>query len=94
MAIDKQTVPEAWVTIPTNDQLAAAAGGAERTGPAHPYDFGFFPAMARLIMAHGRIGGAFGRIFSEIMFSPEGKLSRPEREMVAAVAAAGQDCHY
>ncbi len=94
MAIDKKTVPEAWVTIMTNDQLVAAAGGVERTGPAHPYDFGFFPAMARLIMSHGRIGPAFGRLFAEIMFSPEGKLSRSEREMVAAVTAAGQDCHY
>ena len=94
MAIDKQTVPEAWVTIPTNDQLVAAAGGADRPGPAHPYDFGCLPAMARLIMANGRIGGAFVRVFGEIMFSPEGKLSRSEREMVAAVAAAGQDCHY
>ena len=32
--------------------------------------------------------------FSEIMFSPEGTLDRREREMVAAVASAGQDCHY
>ncbi len=94
MAIDKKTVPEAWVTIPTSDELVAAAGGRPTSGPSHPYDFGFFPAMARLIMTHGRIGAAFGRLFSEIMFSPEGKLSRSEREMVAAVAAAGQDCHY
>ena len=94
MAIDKQTVPEAWVAIMTNDQLVAAAGGAERTGPAHPYDFGFFPAMARLIMAHGRIGPKFGQLFGEIMFSEEGTLDRREREMVAAVTSAGQDCHY
>jgi hypothetical protein len=84
------TVPEAWVTIPSDAELRARAGG--RTG--HPYDFGFFPAMARLVMAHGRIGPAFGALFAQIMFSPEGALSRAEREMVASVAAAGQDCHY
>ncbi len=50
--------------------------------------------MGRLIMAHGRIGPKFGALFSEIMFSEEGSLDRREREMVAAVAAAGQDCHY
>ncbi len=94
MAIYKKTVPEAWVPIPTNEELEVLAGGRQTSGPSHPYDFGFFPAMARLIMSHGRIGGAFGRLFSEIMFSPEGALSRSEREMVAAVAAAGQDCHY
>ena len=59
-----------------------------------PYDFGFLPAMTRLVMAHGRIGAAFGQLFAQIMFSPEGALSRSEREMVAAVASAGQDCHY
>jgi len=28
------------------------------------------------------------------MFSPEGAFTRREREMVAAVAAAAQDCTY
>ena len=88
----QKTVPEAWVKIPDPDEfLAAAHQGQGR----HPYDFGsFFPAMARLIMAHGRIGPAFGALFGQIMFSPEGKLNRAEREMVAAVASAAQDCHY
>jgi hypothetical protein len=31
--------------------------------------------------------------FATIMFGP-GALSRPEREMVAGVAAAAQDCFY
>ena len=64
----------------------------ERT-PGHPYDFGFYPAMARLVMSHDTIGQAFGGLFSLIMFAP-GHLDRREREMVAAVAAAAQDCHY
>ncbi len=50
--------------------------------------------MARLIITHRRIGPAYSQLFAQIMFSPEGKLDRAEREMVAAVAAAGQDCHY
>lgn len=59
----------------------------------HPYDFGFAPAMARLVAAHPRIASAFGALFRVIMFEP-GHLDRREREMVAAVAAAAQDCHY
>ena len=49
--------------------------------------------MPRLHMAHPRIGPLFGPLFREIMFG-QGELSRAEREMVAAVAAAAQDCHY
>lgn len=59
----------------------------------HPYDFGFAPAMVRLVLAHDTIGLAFAQLFRQIMFMP-GKLDRREREMVAAVAAAAQDCHY
>ena len=84
-------VPDAWVAMPTNEQVMARLREA---GAKHPYDFGFFPAMGRLIAAHGRIGAAFGALFGQIMFSPEGALSRAEREMVAAVSAAAQDCHY
>ena len=84
------TVPDAWVQLPTEDELRALFP-PDRT---FPYDFGFLPAMARLITAHGRIGPAFGQLFAQIMFAPEGHLDRREREMVASVAAAGQDCHY
>ena len=81
------SLPDAWVTIPTEEKLRTLrpSGG--------PYDFGFLPAMARLIMAHPRIGFAFGQLFGEIMFAP-GRLERREKEMVAAVAAASQDCFY
>ena len=83
-------VPDAWVHMPSEDELRAAIP----RGAGFPYDFGFLPAMARLVRAHPRIGQAFGALFAQIMFSPEGKLSRAEREMVAAVSAAAQDCHY
>jgi alkylhydroperoxidase/carboxymuconolactone decarboxylase family protein YurZ len=59
----------------------------------HPYNFGFVPAMGRLVAAHPRIGPFLARLFNEVMFQP-GALGRREREMIAAVAAAAQDCHY
>ncbi len=89
--VRENVVPEAWVQMPSDAELRARVPAGV---PTHPYDFGFFPAMARLVMAHGRIGPAFGALFAQIMFSPEGKLSRAEREMVAAIASAAQDCHY
>ncbi len=75
--------------MPGDDELRAQIPREAK----YPYDFGFLPAMARLIRAHGRIGQAFGALFAQIMFVP-GHLDRREREMVAAVTAAGQDCHY
>ncbi|MBI2168430.1 MAG: hypothetical protein HYU28_02860 [Actinobacteria bacterium] len=81
-------VPDAWVAMPSEDELRALFP------PDMPYDFGFYPAMVRLIMAHPDIGMAFGLLFAQIMFAEEAALSRPEREMVAAVAAAAQDCFY
>lgn len=85
-----ETLREAWVTIPTEAELRAQLP----PGRAYPYDFGFLPAMGRLLRTHGRIGKAFLQLFSEIMWTPESRLSRQEREMIAGVAAAAQDCHY
>ena len=79
----------AWVTIPSSEELAAL--GFPLTG--YPYGFGFFPAMSRLILAHRRLAPAFGQLFSSVMFD-DGALDRREREMVAAVASAAQDCFY
>ncbi len=62
-------------------------------GSKDGYDFVYSPAMGRLLAAHDEIGPAFGRLFAQVMFKP-GHLTRPEREMVAAVAAAAQDCFY
>ncbi len=83
----KTTIPEAWVTMPDEGTVRAYMGSG------HPYDFGFLPAMARLVSSHMRIAPFFGGLFRQIMFEP-GALTRDEREMVAAVASAAQDCHY
>lgn len=87
---DEKTNREAWVAIPSEAELRAQLP----PGRAYPYDFGFLPAMGRLLRTHGRIGGAFLKLFGEIMWTPESVLSRGEREMIAAVTAAAQDCHY
>lgn len=79
--------PDSWVDMPTEAEMR------ERFGKGGIYDFGFVPAMTRLVMAHPGIAPAFGALFVQIMFAP-GALERPEREMVAAVAAAAQDCFY
>jgi alkylhydroperoxidase family enzyme len=70
--------------------LDIRAAGAPKDSP---YNFGYRSEMGTLLSAHPRIGPAFWALFSEIMFAP-GALTRAEREMVAAVAAAAQDCHY
>lgn len=84
------SIREAWVSIPTEAELRPHMP----PGKSYPYDFGFLPAMGRLLRMHGRIGKAFLQLFSEIMWSAESRLSRQEREMIAGVAAAAQDCHY
>ncbi len=73
--------------MPSEEQFRAQMGGARG------YDFGFVPAMGRLIGAHPGIAPFFGALFMRLMFGP-GALERREREMVAAVAAAAQDCRY
>ncbi len=90
MTIEREATkiePDAWVAMPDEATVRAYMGSG------HPYDFGFLPAMARLISSHAGIAPYFGMLFRQIMFEP-GVLSRPEREMVAATAAAAQDCHY
>jgi hypothetical protein len=77
---------QAWVELLDLDVARSMFSG-------HPYDFGFVPGMGRLIGAHDGIAPLFGMLFNRIMFEP-GALSRAEREMIAAVAAAAQDCHY
>jgi alkylhydroperoxidase/carboxymuconolactone decarboxylase family protein YurZ len=79
---------EPFIALPTEAELRARPGG-----PSTPYDFGFIGDMSRLLAAHQRIGPAIKRAFAEIMFAP-GALDRAEREMVAAVASAAQDCEY
>lgn len=84
---DRPGVPDAWVAMPSEEEIRAFM----RSGQV--YDFGFLTGMQRLIMSHLGIAPFFGALFQAIMFAP-GALARREREMVAAVAAAAQDCHY
>ncbi|MFQ5968025.1 MAG: hypothetical protein ACE5MI_10495 [Acidimicrobiia bacterium] len=77
---------EAWLDLPSEEEVRAR-------GDRSVYDFGRIPAMSKLIDAHPRIGPRFGELYLEIMFR-EGALTRSEREMVAAVASAAQECFY
>ena len=85
--MDDSNVPDAWVAMPSEADIR------DQFPSGHPYDFGFIAGMQRLVMAHMGIAPFFGALFRQIMFEP-GALERREREMVAAVAAAAQDCHY
>jgi hypothetical protein len=78
---------DAWVELPSTEDVQALLG---RGGI---YDFGFVPAMTRLVLSHLDIAPHFGALFAHVMFAP-GALERREREMVAAVTAAAQDCFY
>ena len=86
--VDQATRP-AWIELPSEEEMHAR----RPPGVRHPYDFGFVAGMSRLIAAHERIGTAFSALFRQVMFEP-GTLDRREREMIAAVAAAAQDCTY
>ena len=86
--MDNATVPEAWIELVPKETIQQEMGSAK-----HPYNFGFVAGMSRLVRTHPRIGAAFGKLFAEVMFKP-GRLSRREREMIAAVTAGAQDCFY
>jgi alkylhydroperoxidase/carboxymuconolactone decarboxylase family protein YurZ len=49
--------------------------------------------MIRMVRANPRLGKTLGAHYGEVMFGP-GTLDRREREMIAAVASAAQDCTY
>jgi hypothetical protein len=87
VAADPDPQASAFIQLPTREEVEA------RRPPDHPYYFGFTTGMSRLLSAHPRIGPAFQALYGAIMFAP-GPLSRPEREMIAAVAASAQFCHY
>lgn len=78
-----------FIQLPTDEEFRAHMP----PGVKSPYDFGFIGGMSRLLSAHERIGAAMRAFFAEVMFAP-GALTRAEREMVAAVASAAQDCEY
>ena len=78
-----------FIALPSEEEVRAQMP----SGAKNPYDFGFIGKMSRLLAAHPRIGKAMRGAFSEIMFAP-GALDRAEREMVAAVTSAAQDCEF
>lgn len=80
----------AFIDLPSEEEIRAQM---DPNAPHHPYDFGFLAPMSRLRWAHPRIGKALSGFFNEVMFAP-GHLTRAEREMLAAVSAAAQDCYY
>ena len=80
-----------FIKLPTDEEMRARG---EKSGGMKPtYNFGFIGDMSRLLAAHERIGKALQAAFFEMMFAP-GALTRAEREMLAAVASAAQDCEY
>ena len=85
--MDNPKTVDAFVEMPSEEEVRATLP------PGAGYDYGFVPAMRRLLVAHEEIGQVFLPLFRQIMFEP-GYLSRREREMVATVAAAAQECHY
>ena len=80
---------QAFIRLPTPEDLRARPDGPKPSS----YNFGYASGMGRLLAAHKRIGKAMQATCYEIMFAP-GALDRAEREMVAAVASAAQDCEY
>ena len=81
---------EPFITLPTDEEMRARS---QASGMKSSYNFGFIGGMSRLLVAHERIGKAMQMAFYEMMFAP-GALDRAEREMLAAVASAAQDCEY
>ena len=75
---------DAWVRLPSRDTL-------KKFGVQEHH--GFIPAMVQLVAAHGRVALQFGALSEAVMGAP-GVLTRQDRELVAAVTAAAQDCFY
>jgi alkylhydroperoxidase/carboxymuconolactone decarboxylase family protein YurZ len=75
---------DAWIEMPPREVLRELGV---------PTYHGMIAGMARLIASHPRFALPFGALFGEVMRGP-GVLTVAEREMVAAVTAAAQDCFY
>lgn len=76
---------DAWVELPSRDLLQQL--GVEGS-------HGFIPQMFRLVAAHPRVARRFAALSQEVMRGEPSALTVAEREMVAAVTAAAQDCFY
>ena len=55
----QENTREAWVAIPTEDELRSSLPPGTRAGN---YDFGYLPAMGRLQATHKAIGPMFGPV--------------------------------
>ncbi len=87
--MEQQPTPSAWIRLASDEEIAQRRPG----GAPGRYEMGGVPAMGRLIQTHPRIGPRFAALLREVMVEP-GALSLAERQMIAAVAAAAQDCTY
>lgn len=88
---DTTETKDAWVELIPADELARAMAANPQSRSL--YDFGFVANMARLMRTHPGIAATWGRHFLAVM-DEGGALTRAEKEMVAAVSSAAQDCHY
>lgn len=77
--------PDAWVELPPRELLHELGV---------PLYHGFIPQMYRLVAAHPRVAPRFAALTNEVMRGEPSALSISERELVAAVTAAAQDCFY
>lgn len=50
--------------------------------------------ILRIQSRHPRVLRLSTQLYSELMFSPDHKLSRAQREMVATVVSRANDCFY
>lgn len=87
--MDSSKTTEAWVKIPTEEEMRAQMPPDTKM----PYNFGYVPAMVRLVATHEQIGPKLMDLAMQSLFAP-GHLSRAERELVASVSAAAQNCAY
>ena len=86
MAADE--TKEAWVELPEIEHVERVLQTARV-----PLALGFVPRMTRLLMAHERLSLPFRKLYKNIMID-EGRFTKAQREMIAAVSSAALDCHY
>jgi hypothetical protein len=87
----EEPVRDAWVELVPREEIARRLAAAPPGSVL--YDFGFVHNMSRLMRTHPRLAATWGPHVLAVM-GEDGALTRSEKELVAAVAAAAQDCHY
>jgi len=89
----QQQLKRAWIALPSEEEILAQMPPGYKHRYDELVDYGEMSGMTLLGGSHPHIGPVFKALSRTIMFG-DGKLSRAERETVAAVTAAAQDCHY